>query len=406
MLETVLFFPVSIWLASLLLSPDVLPADRPEVLFLTYGGTRRGFSLHQVLFAALPVAVSALWLAAILGLDRLLRREKGLARFAFLASAAWTLSGAALAVLSGLAPAAGFTGPYGTLLFAPLAGLGAGAVSLLAHLRLIRADLRDAAVLAACHRERGGGTKGRAARTLASHDAEERATRAREGVDLPRLFLKGMLVTAVAVGAIWNLDSFFVPPPSPAPVAASPGMAAPGMAAPGMAATTDIFAPKPPEEAKAEKPDKPEAPEKPEARVARGPDGRFIFQAQVNGQPMRLAFDPEFPAVTLSAEDATSLGFAVKRLRYSEPVRVGKLSFLAAGITIESITAGGITYRLVPGLIARPGALEMSALGQSFTGRLSSWRLENGTLVLDGTTEQPVPVPKRIPPAREARARP
>ena len=392
LLETVLFFPVSLWLATLLLSPDVLPADRPEVLFLTYGGVRRGFSLHQVMFTALPVALSALWFMAILGLDRLLRRERGITRFALLASAAWTLSGAALAVTAGLAPEAGFTGPYGTLLFAPLAGLGAGTVSVLAHLRLIRADLRDAAILAPYHRQRGDVTRGRMARAFASHDAEERATRAREGVDLPGLFLKGMLVTALVAGAIWNLDSFFVPPPPPAPAAAPAGMA-----------TTDIFSPKPPEEAKTEKPDKPE---RPEASVARGADGRFIFEAQVNGQPVRLAFDPEYPAVTLSAEDAASLGFAVKRLRYSEPVRVGKLSFLAAGITIESITAGGITYRLVPGLIARPGALEMSALGQSFTGRLSSWRLENGLLVLDGATEQTVPLPKRIPPAREARARP
>jgi len=122
-----------------------------------------------------------------------------------------------------------------------------------------------------------------------------------------------------------------------------------------------------------------------EAVAVRRRDGHFAFEAVVNGRPVMMMFDTGASSVVLKAEDAVRLGVDVARLAYSIPVSTANGTAMAAPYTIDAITVGNITVRRVRGLVARPGALGESLLGQSFMDKLAGYSVEKNRLVLRGS---------------------
>jgi aspartyl protease family protein len=55
---------------------------------------------------------------------------------------------------------------------------------------------------------------------------------------------------------------------------------------------------------------------------------------------------------------------------------------MAAEVRLDQVAVGPIVMRNVSALVARPGALDESLLGMSFLGRLKSYTVERGRLIL------------------------
>jgi clan AA aspartic protease (TIGR02281 family) len=114
----------------------------------------------------------------------------------------------------------------------------------------------------------------------------------------------------------------------------------------------------------------------------RASDGRYVFDVTVNDTLMQMRYDDDIPLVTLRAEDALRLGISFGRLDFSTKIKTAKGLVDVAGITINTMTIGKITYRLVPGYVAKAGALDDNILGHSFLGRLAAYRVETNRLIL------------------------
>ena len=57
---------------------------------------------------------------------------------------------------------------------------------------------------------------------------------------------------------------------------------------------------------------------------------------------------------------------------------------VAAPITLDRLTVGGLTERAVPALVAQEGQLKNNLLGMSFLNRLASWEVRGDKLRMRG----------------------
>jgi clan AA aspartic protease (TIGR02281 family) len=121
-----------------------------------------------------------------------------------------------------------------------------------------------------------------------------------------------------------------------------------------------------------------------EAIGKRERDGRFSFDAAVNGAHVRMVFDTGASLVSLRAEDAGHLGIDIGGLTFSGYVRTANGIAEVAPVTIATLTVGNITRRNVPALVARLGKLEVNLLGQSFLTRIAGYNLDGNALILRG----------------------
>ncbi len=119
-----------------------------------------------------------------------------------------------------------------------------------------------------------------------------------------------------------------------------------------------------------------------EAVAVRRQDGHYGFDARVNGAVVRMMFDTGASSIVLRAEDAAKVGLNPDKLEYRVPVSTANGRAMAAPVTLEAVTVGNITLKSVRALVARPGALQESLLGQSFLSRLSGYSVERNRLVL------------------------
>jgi aspartyl protease family protein len=119
-----------------------------------------------------------------------------------------------------------------------------------------------------------------------------------------------------------------------------------------------------------------------EAIAERAEDGQFHFKVAINGTELPMVYDDDILFVTLRAEDAKRLGLVYERLDFSTKIKTVNGFADVAGIIIQTMTIGTITYHRVPGYAAREGALAQNILGHSFIGRLSAYRIENDRLIL------------------------
>ena len=110
--------------------------------------------------------------------------------------------------------------------------------------------------------------------------------------------------------------------------------------------------------------------------------GEFAVSARINGARATLMFDTGASMVVLTAADARRAGIEVRDLAYDVPVTTANGAAMAAEIRLDEIAVGPIVMRNVPGLVAKPGALQESLLGMSFLGRLKSYSVERGKLIL------------------------
>ena len=115
--------------------------------------------------------------------------------------------------------------------------------------------------------------------------------------------------------------------------------------------------------------------------VAKGPDGHFWAQAQVNGAPVRFLVDTGATAVALTLADAARLGFKPADLKYGFNVTTAAGTSRAASVTLSSVSVGGARIDDVQALVVADG-LDVSLLGMSYLGRLTRFEATRETLSL------------------------
>jgi aspartyl protease family protein len=113
--------------------------------------------------------------------------------------------------------------------------------------------------------------------------------------------------------------------------------------------------------------------------VAKGADGHFWADAQVNGQPVHFLVDTGATAVALTPEDAQRLGFKPADLKYGYNVTTAGGSSRAAAVTLTSVSVNGARLDDVQALVVADG-LDVSLLGMSYLGRLTRFEATRDTL--------------------------
>lgn len=116
--------------------------------------------------------------------------------------------------------------------------------------------------------------------------------------------------------------------------------------------------------------------------VTRGMGGHFLLRGAVNGHQVRFMFDTGASSVVLTHKDAIAAGVPVERLRFELPVMTANGIARVAPLTIRNLSVGTITLANVRAMVAPPGRLDVSLLGNSFLDRLGSFTVDGDRLVL------------------------
>jgi len=121
------------------------------------------------------------------------------------------------------------------------------------------------------------------------------------------------------------------------------------------------------------------APKPGSGAVAKGPDGHFWADAEVNGQPVHFLVDTGATAVALTPKDAERLGIRAADLKYGYNVTTAGGSSHAAAVTLASVSVNGARLENVQALVVSDG-LDVSLLGMSYLGRLTRFEATRDTL--------------------------
>lgn len=118
-----------------------------------------------------------------------------------------------------------------------------------------------------------------------------------------------------------------------------------------------------------------------DAAIAKGKDGHYWAEANVNGSRVRFLVDTGASAVALTPADAVRLGFEPSRLNYAYKVMTANGEAHAAAIKLRSVSVAGATVADVDALVLDKG-LDTSLLGMTYLGRLSRFEATQTALIL------------------------
>ncbi len=113
-------------------------------------------------------------------------------------------------------------------------------------------------------------------------------------------------------------------------------------------------------------------------------NGHFYFETEVNGVSVPMVFDTGASSVLLRAEDAQRAGINPSTLNYSINTTTANGPTAVAPVVIKVMKVGGITRTNVMAAVAKPGALTITLLGQTFMATLAGFSTEGDRLVLHG----------------------
>ena len=113
-----------------------------------------------------------------------------------------------------------------------------------------------------------------------------------------------------------------------------------------------------------------------------GGGGHFITTASINNASIRVLVDTGATAVALSYEDAQRAGLQPGTLKFDVPVNTANGTSYAARVTLRKVEIGTIRVPDVEGLVLPRGSFDGTLLGMSFLGRLTSFGVQNGKLIL------------------------
>lgn len=132
-----------------------------------------------------------------------------------------------------------------------------------------------------------------------------------------------------------------------------------------------------------------QAPAEPQPSAARSvhlrsnAHGHFAVEAYINGRPVDLMADTGATLVALTYEEARRIGFTPNDLEFSARTHTANGVARVAPVILDRVEVGDIMVRDVRAMVAEPGRLHVNLLGMSFIGRLKSFEMRGGELVLN-----------------------
>lgn len=117
------------------------------------------------------------------------------------------------------------------------------------------------------------------------------------------------------------------------------------------------------------------------AQIAKGPDGHFWAEADIDGRAVRVLVDTGASVVALTRDDAQRLGLHLTPADFTETVETASGPVKAAAIELSHVAVAGARVDKVQALVVEKG-LPHSLLGMSYLGRLSAFEARPTGLTL------------------------
>lgn len=110
--------------------------------------------------------------------------------------------------------------------------------------------------------------------------------------------------------------------------------------------------------------------------------GHFLTRVKIGYTNLDVMIDTGASFVVLSYEDAETAGLKPRLLTFDAPVLTANGPVTAARLTLDRVEIGNVRVRDVAGMVLPKGAFQGTLLGMSFLGRLRSFTVEDGRLIL------------------------
>jgi aspartyl protease family protein len=118
------------------------------------------------------------------------------------------------------------------------------------------------------------------------------------------------------------------------------------------------------------------------ARIEADKRGHFVADARLNGRRYSVLVDTGATLVAINRRTARRIGLRLSPHDFNQRIRTANGIATAASVQIDEITLGRVRIRDVDAAVLSDDALSTVLLGASFLGRLKSYRVEDGVLML------------------------
>lgn len=119
-----------------------------------------------------------------------------------------------------------------------------------------------------------------------------------------------------------------------------------------------------------------------EVRLRGDRRGHFIFEGAIDDRPLTFMADTGATIVVLTYDGAKQAGLSPHSLDFSAQAQTANGIARVAPVTLDRLRVGDITVRNIRAAVAEKGMLSTNLLGMSFLGRLKSFHIQDGELVL------------------------
>lgn len=110
--------------------------------------------------------------------------------------------------------------------------------------------------------------------------------------------------------------------------------------------------------------------------------GHFNTSVKLNGKAVNGLIDTGASAIVINEATARRLGYGANSLDFKYPVSTANGQTKAAYIKLDRVEIGNIRVRDVEAYVMKNEALSTTLIGMTFLRKLSSFKVENGSLKL------------------------
>jgi aspartyl protease family protein len=117
--------------------------------------------------------------------------------------------------------------------------------------------------------------------------------------------------------------------------------------------------------------------------IQAGDHGHYVTTATIEHMPVTVLVDTGASKVALSYEDAERIGLNPFTLSFDQPIATANGVVEAAVVMLDRVEVENVVVHDVGAIVLPQGAMRGTLLGMSFLGRLSGFRISDGTLYLE-----------------------
>lgn len=117
-------------------------------------------------------------------------------------------------------------------------------------------------------------------------------------------------------------------------------------------------------------------------RIAIGADGHYWARVRINQVERRMLIDSGATTMALSIATVRAAGLEMDESAFPRTIDTANGTITAQPVTIPTLTIGDIVLHDV-GAVASPSFGNQDVIGMNVLRRMTSWRVEGGTLILD-----------------------